>query len=269
MIKTHNLTGKKYLCKKLTTTDKKAIKYCGSGLIWKPHLKEHGFDFTTEILYKCPESETATFSKISLEYSIKFNIVQSDDWMNMIEEIGQGGSTSRTNGTKGKKWIFKNEIRTIVSPDSVGEYVKNGWSVGYPEHFKRLISKTLKGIVPYNKGKRLKLPHEYVSRISKRKHKLTSPSNYTSERRRETSLKCLNRPEVKLKFQKPRKPPITAFNVETNEQKTLSRKEWWEFDKVSYKRLLRGLTSKGWKCWPDQHSSWLSSAYEAGAYTKI
>ena len=56
MIKTHNLTGKKYLCKKLTATDKKAIKYSGSGLIWKPHLKEHGFNFTTEILYKCPES---------------------------------------------------------------------------------------------------------------------------------------------------------------------------------------------------------------------
>jgi hypothetical protein len=109
------------------------------------------------------------------------------------------------------------------------------------------MSKTLKGIVPYNKGKRLKLPHEYVSRFSKRKYKLNSVLNYTSERRRETSLKCLNRPEVKLKFQKPRKPPITAFNVLTEEQKTLSRKEWWDFDKVSYRRLLKGLVSKGWK----------------------
>ena len=70
---------------------------------------------------------------------------------------------------------------------------------------------------------------------------------YTSEARSKVLKECLNRPEVIAKFKKPRRPLITAQNTITNEIKTLGRQEWWYFDKVHYRRLLKGRVSKGWK----------------------
>ena len=50
MVKTHIVTGLKYLCKRVTTSDSKAISYKGSGKYWKNHLKIHGKNINTEIL---------------------------------------------------------------------------------------------------------------------------------------------------------------------------------------------------------------------------
>ena len=44
MIKTHNVTGKKYLC---MTTKADPYKYNGSGVYWKNHIKKYGKDITT------------------------------------------------------------------------------------------------------------------------------------------------------------------------------------------------------------------------------
>ena len=46
-LKTHNLTGLKYLGK----TIKDPYEYSGSGIVWTRHLKSHGNDVTTEILF--------------------------------------------------------------------------------------------------------------------------------------------------------------------------------------------------------------------------
>jgi hypothetical protein len=70
---------------------------------------------------------------------------------------------------------------------------------------------------------------------------------YTSKMRSENSKKCLNRPEVKAKFKCPRKSLITAQNIYTQEMKTMGRHEWWIFDKINYKRLLKGKIYKGWE----------------------
>lgn len=43
-VKTHNITGKKYLGK---TTRDDYHEYPGSGKIWKKHLKKHGYDYST------------------------------------------------------------------------------------------------------------------------------------------------------------------------------------------------------------------------------
>ena len=45
-IKTHNITGLKYLGK----TEKDPYRYNGSGKYWKRHLKKYGRDIKTEIL---------------------------------------------------------------------------------------------------------------------------------------------------------------------------------------------------------------------------
>lgn len=246
MVKTHNDTGKKYLCKKETDNDDKAIKYCGSGLKWKQHIKEFGNYISTEILYKCSTEQKSEFRKIAIKYSFDLNILNDPIWMNMIIEEGQGGSTASTNGSKGKKWIYKGEKRTLVSKDVLDEYINNGWLVGFPEYFIKSMSDVRKGKPAHNKGKKMKLPHEYKIKSPRKKYYVTK-SPYTSEMRSETSKKCLNRPEVIIKFKMPRKPLITAQNVNTNEIRTMGRKEWWDFDKINYKRLLKGKTYKGWK----------------------
>jgi hypothetical protein len=84
--KTHNKTGLQYLGK---TISKDPYKYTGSGVDWVSHLKEHGYDVTTEILKECR-------SKKELEqwgryYSKLWQVAESTEWANRIPETGAGG----------------------------------------------------------------------------------------------------------------------------------------------------------------------------------
>jgi len=56
-VKTHNKTGLKYLGK---TTNQDPHAYHGSGADWKTHLKEHGIDYTTEIIRECQTNKEIT-----------------------------------------------------------------------------------------------------------------------------------------------------------------------------------------------------------------
>jgi hypothetical protein len=87
-LKTHNTTGLQYLGK----TIKDPFAYKGSGVYWKSHLKKHGNDVTTEILFETTDKDA--FEKVSLEYSTKFDIVNNKTFANLIEERGQGGITT-------------------------------------------------------------------------------------------------------------------------------------------------------------------------------
>lgn len=86
-VKTHNVTGLKYLGK--TTGD--PFTYKGSGKYWKRHIKKHGYDVTTEIIFQTNDKEE--FKRFSTEYSIKYNIVESQEWANLTLESGDGGLT--------------------------------------------------------------------------------------------------------------------------------------------------------------------------------
>ena len=83
--KTHNETGLQYLGK----TIRDPYKYPGSGLYWKRHIKEHGNDVTTEVLFQTEDKEE--FKKVAIEYSNKLDIVKSKEWANFREETGHGG----------------------------------------------------------------------------------------------------------------------------------------------------------------------------------
>ena len=92
MVKTHTITGLKYLCKKVTTSDSNAISYLGSGTRWNNHLKVHGKHINTEIIVKYELDKIEEFSKLCIEHSNKFNIVKSNDWANLIIETGKPGT---------------------------------------------------------------------------------------------------------------------------------------------------------------------------------
>jgi hypothetical protein len=91
MIKTHVLTGLKYLCKTSTDNPKKPFTYLGSGKYWKRHLKKHGRDVQTQIIKICNTREELI--KEGIYYSKLYDIVNSDSFANMIEERGDGGPT--------------------------------------------------------------------------------------------------------------------------------------------------------------------------------
>jgi hypothetical protein len=84
-IKTHNKTGLKYLGK---TTAKNPHEYLGSGIDWKIHLKEHGRNFTTEILRECSSNEE--LAQYGRFYSNLWNVAKSPEWANRIPETGGG-----------------------------------------------------------------------------------------------------------------------------------------------------------------------------------
>jgi hypothetical protein len=85
-VKTHQKTGLKYLCQ---TKKKNPHVYRGSGTEWLKHLKEHGFEHTTEILRECLTKEE--LRKYGLYYSSLWNVVDSPEWANLKAENGGGG----------------------------------------------------------------------------------------------------------------------------------------------------------------------------------
>lgn len=91
MIKTHNKTSLKYLCKTSTDNPLRPYKYLGSGKYWKRHLKKYGNDIKTEILEICNTREELI--ERGIYYSKLYNVVESKNFANMVEERGDGGPT--------------------------------------------------------------------------------------------------------------------------------------------------------------------------------
>ena len=84
--KTHLDTGLMYLGKTISDP----FIYKGSGLHWKRHLKYHGNRVKTEVLRECVDDEE--ICKWGLHYSKIWDVVKSNEWANLIEENGKGGS---------------------------------------------------------------------------------------------------------------------------------------------------------------------------------
>lgn len=80
--KTHNITGQKYVGISTRNTN----KYNGSGPRWKEHLEEHGYDHSTDILFKTTSQQELT--DFCETYSKEKNIVESDLYSNERPEHG-------------------------------------------------------------------------------------------------------------------------------------------------------------------------------------
>lgn len=83
MIKTHSVTGLKYLC---ITRREKWEEYTGSGTYWKKHLKKHGKCFTTELLFQ--SEDYSEFVEQCVMYSEMFDVANNSEFANVIPESG-------------------------------------------------------------------------------------------------------------------------------------------------------------------------------------
>lgn len=89
-IKQHNVTGLKYFGK---TTATSPYDYKGSGNYWKNHLRCHGNNIST---IWCELFDTKeNLIEFATNFSIKNNIVESNEWANLKVENGLDGSPPR------------------------------------------------------------------------------------------------------------------------------------------------------------------------------
>ena len=117
MVKTHNITGLKYLCK---TERDNAYVYLGSGTYWKKHLKQHGKNISTQIIFETDDK--VKFKQEGLYYSSLWNIVESKEWANFRPENGDGGDTVS------KKFWITNGAKDQYN--NIGEAIPLGWQKG-------------------------------------------------------------------------------------------------------------------------------------------
>ncbi len=169
MIKTHRTTGYKYLC---VTTKEDYAGYCGSGVRWRKHLRAHGFDVSTEVLFE-HHSRDAIFKSVCLYYSGVYDVVNSTEWANLILEDGNTGSafsswssTSKVNVSNKFKRIFSETEHGQIWRKNIGIASSKVWARYSPEDRTNRIN-TLKSV--YTEEKRaehsatLKRYHENMS----------------------------------------------------------------------------------------------------------
>lgn len=82
-IKQHRITGKLYFGK----TTKNPEKYCGSGKRWCNHIDYHGREHVETLWYSLFYDREACI-EFALLCSEQWGIVESKEWMNLINETG-------------------------------------------------------------------------------------------------------------------------------------------------------------------------------------
>lgn len=106
-IKRHKVTGLKYFGKTTGSVD----SYSGSGIHWKRHLAKHGDDIET--IWSQLFTEKDELVAYALEFSRTNNIVESDEWANLINENGLDGAPAGHDGHK-----FTDDERARISETS-------------------------------------------------------------------------------------------------------------------------------------------------------
>lgn len=152
--------GLKYLGK----TVRDPYTYLGSGTRWKLHLKKNGYthkDLTTTILYETTDKEKLT--EVGLYYSKLFNVVESKDWANLMDEKGDGGGSmagkKHKESTKKLQAMSKiGDLNPAKRPEVIAKIRESKLGVKHSEESNRKRSKTLSG---------RKRPVEVVEKIKK------------------------------------------------------------------------------------------------------
>lgn len=159
MIKQHNETGLKYFCK---TVRKDPIKYRGSGKYWMRHLKKYGGKATT--LWYQLFTNKEQLVEYALHFSKENNIVESEEWANLVPEDGLDGWAVGRNVTpetrakigrahKGKKIsiiqkkylseLNKGKVRSKESNQKLSNTLKEDYSSGKRIPAKGMLGKNM------------------------------------------------------------------------------------------------------------------------------
>ena len=108
-VKTHNVTGLKYLGQ---TSKSDPHRYTGSGKYWLRHLRKHGNNWNTEIL--CKSALKQTINEMGIYYSNLWNVVESNYWANLKPESGDGAASGIYNPMK-NPLVFEKQQAIIKS----------------------------------------------------------------------------------------------------------------------------------------------------------
>ena len=152
MIKTHNVTGMKYLCKKSTKNIKRCFTYLGSGVFWQRHLKKHGKNITTEIIETC--SCMASFREKGLFWSNFYNVVDSPNWANLVAEDGGNSNNSTFEQMVQNRKAAHNKIKN--TPEYIETRKKCGEKTRERQLGKPVKERMPEGWVDPRKGKKMK-----------------------------------------------------------------------------------------------------------------
>ena len=105
-IKKHSKTNLMYFGKTISSP----FKYPGSGKVWARHIKLHGKEYIQTIWTKLFTSQDE-LKEFAISFSEIFNIVESDEWANLIPENGiDGGAPGRIQSTE-----TRNKIRNSIN----------------------------------------------------------------------------------------------------------------------------------------------------------
>lgn len=139
LVMQHNVTGLKYFCK--TSMLDRVYRYKGSGTRWTNHLKIHGKDVTVGVFGLYTEKERCL--EAALKFSKDNNIVEDNQWANLVEETGMMGVSLKgeRNPFYGKK--HTPEIAERLRLQKIGKSVNKG-AYRSPEN-RAKISASLKG----------------------------------------------------------------------------------------------------------------------------
>lgn len=114
-IKTHNKTGLKYFG---MTTRNDVFKYPGSGVYWLKHINKHGRDVNTEVIATF-EERSQELTDFCLKFSEENDIVNSEEWANLVYEDGiQGGTPGVPLSEEHKEKISKSTKKRVFSEET-------------------------------------------------------------------------------------------------------------------------------------------------------
>jgi len=153
-LKKHNETGLQYL----GYTKNNPKKYKGSGIYWKRHIKQYGYNVTTEILFKSESIDE--ISKMGKYYSNLWDIVNNKNFANLCEEDG-----NKVYGNANPNFIghpqtieTRKKISENNKKSNLGKYGKQHPAYGHkvPSNVYKNVNKMIeknKDNGPWNKGK--------------------------------------------------------------------------------------------------------------------
>jgi hypothetical protein len=118
-IKQHSKSGLLYFGK---TIKKDPVKYKGSGIRWSRHVNKHGIDHV-ETLWYCLFYDQEELMKFALMCSEMWNIVKSDEWLNLTFENGIGG-LSGYNHSKETKALQSMALKNRSRPEAVKQKMR-------------------------------------------------------------------------------------------------------------------------------------------------